>query len=146
MAKYLEKYNREYELLDDIFTVNVHGKADAMKLGLNLRLDTVEYFDGKASYMLQLLHKKKSGRPRNTVFDETGKGMTLRQFGKKNLKDVQARCMRKSDILKQGIVTKKSLQEAIDRGQLQEIRIGRTTYIDRKQLLGILSGQQRLGV
>ena len=130
---------RGYNLDDEDFTVPVQGKADGMRVGLDLRLERIEYCDGKNTELIELVHKNRRGRPKNTVFLQSlNKGMTVNQFQRHTIKEIRRKCVTKSAVIRRKILTETALAKAIETGQLNEIRMGNRSYIDRVELMTLL--------
>jgi hypothetical protein len=132
---YLVKYKREYFFRDRICLIYVNDQFDAMKLGLDLKLEKIEYSDGFRTLLLNLRKENGIGRPKNTIFDGvSGRGMTLNQFKKHSLKEIKESCLTKSEIFKRKIITKGKLEKALREGKIKDIKFGNATYIVRLDL------------
>lgn len=140
---FLKKYHRGYNLDGEVFTVPVQNKVDGMKIGLGLRIECIEYFDRKNIELIEVTHKKRRGRPKNAVFLQLlNKGMTINQFQRYTIKEVRKECVTKSVIIKRRILTETALAKAIKTGQLNEIRMGNRSYINRLELATLLRSRK----
>jgi hypothetical protein len=135
LEHYLKINNREYNIEGQECTIFVHDKLDAMKIGLDFHLTSVEYFNGLKFERLNLKADQKRGRPRNIVIDNvSGKGMTIGQFKTKARNEVRHSALSKSEIIKRKILSKAKLEKAIAEEKITPIMRGGAIYFDRSEL------------
>jgi len=136
---YLEKHQLSYECLDadKEIIVQVSSESEAYRLIGELNLCEIAFInDAGEQKKIFLTSVKRSGRPRNMVFDQkTGKGFTLKQYAK----NARLESMSKSDIVKRGILTKAQVEAGIVSGKLAVIGGGTSTRITKVSLLKFLS-------
>lgn len=123
-----------YDAHAECLHIPVDDKYDAARIN-SLLLYVGTYFTDTKSEQLKQETRAKRGRPKNTVFESaTGMAMTARKFAKSAHIDVKKKCLSKSDIVKLGLLTKSKMEKAIGAGELTQVLVSKTWYIDRVEL------------
>ena len=141
IEKELEKCKRDYNVNDfsKVITVVVTDKADAILLSERLKLKKVQYTENGVTENLQIKVIKKAGRPKNIIhLSWLDKGMSVRQFDKFTLNELQRTHFLKSEILKAKILTKTQLEKYIADGTLQVVNHGTKIFIDRESVIKLM--------
>ena len=133
---YLLKNNIDYEInvLDRLIYVN--GKIDALRIGRDLRLQTLEYFDGTSSQTIKLTKQAQTHRRQVAFVEdvETGAKQTLKHF-KKNLSErLSEEFILRSEIINMKLATKAVLDKLIEENKLHVTTYKNHYYINRREL------------
>lgn len=141
LEKFLERENRSFEVDDfeKVITVQVKDEVDALRLSDNAGLSKVTYCSDKADIELNITTPKKLGRPKNTVYIKSlDKGMTVNQFKKHTLSELQKTHITKSQIIKAKLLTKSTLEKNIANGTLKGISHSNKIFIDREKVFKLM--------
>lgn len=139
LEKYLEKNNRTFLFEGDICTVHVHNKQDALRIGMENHLREVLYIENSVQVKLQIaVDAPSTKRTKIIVSDNQGNKTSLRKIKQQPHLEAKNNALNKSDIVKRRILTKKELDDAIRSSKLTVTVIGKTSYVNRKELSDFL--------
>ena len=139
--KFLERESRSFDV-DDVgktITINVTDEIDARRLSENADLSRVAYFSDAGEVELNIAAPKKLGRPKNTVYMKSlDKGMTVNQFKKHTLSELQKTHITKSQIIKAKLLTKTALEKNLTNGVLKAVPHSNKIFIDREEVFKLM--------
>jgi len=141
LENYLNKYNRDYVSDgESLCTVYVLDKNDAMRLGMDFKLNGFDYYNGDTMESISLVKKVRRGVPKNIFTNNvTGQSMTLNQYKKRTKSEIQKNYLSKAEVKKRKLLTNSELNKAISKGKINVVTMGSTNYISRIDVINYIS-------
>ena len=137
IENYLEKYKRDYVFNDNTCTVYVSDKLDALELGHNFKLKSIEYFNGIKSQTIDL--KPKRSRVRLVQYMNTdGQKITKRDFLASRVtekKFITVNHILRSELIRRKVFTKKQLDKLVNEMILIPISYQSKDYFNKDSIM-----------
>lgn len=133
---YFIKNDIDYEIDGMARLVYVQGRIDALRIGRDLRLQTLEYFDGSNSQTVKLTKQALKHR-RQIAYVENSRTeakQTLKQFKKNTPDRLSNEFIPKSEIIKMKLATKATLDKLIAENKIHVTEFRNRYFIDRTEL------------
>ena len=137
---YLNKNNMDYDIKALTRVVYIKNKIEALRIGRDLRLQTIEYFDGVASQIVKLTKKALKYRKQVAFVEDTRTGakQTLKQFKKNTPARIKEEGILKSEVIKTGLATNEVLEKLTKQNKLHVTKLRNRLYFDRIELANAL--------
>jgi len=133
---YLLKNNIDYEINVSDRLIYVNNKTDALRIGRDLRLQTIEYFDGTSSQTIKLTEQAQKHRRQVAVVENvrTGTKQTLNNFQKNLSARLSEEFILRSEIINMKLATKAVLDKLIEENKIHVTTYKNHYYINRLEL------------